>query len=300
MYAYQQADNKNVSKGSDELLLSLEKVHDLYLYYLTFLTELVHVAERRIEEGKQKKLPTPEDLDPKLRFVENQVLRKLILSPELRQSAEKRKINWIGEQELPRAIFNVIKESAMYQKYMHQAKGTFEDEKKFVEDIFREYIANSEDLLVWFEEKSIFWLDDIDMVCNMVIRTIRECQENQSDIAIFSLYKDPVDDVEFVKRLYIRTIGTVPEADAVIDDKARNWDLERIAIIDRILMRMAITEAREFPSIPVKVSLNEYIEISKFYSTPKSNGFINGILDRVFIELRQKGLIKKTGRGLIE
>jgi N utilization substance protein B len=254
-----------------------------------------------MEEGKVKKLPNQNDLNPNLRFIENPVLNILGSNLMIRRESEKRKINWIGEQEIPRSIFNTLREADLYQLYMHRPEVTFNQHRDFVADMFKEFVANSEDLQNWLDEKSIYWSDDMDMVSGMVIRTIKELKANTDENApIFDLYKDPEEDAPFVKQLFTKTIVQKAEADDIINRKAENWELERIAVMDRLLMRMAITEAMTFPSIPVKVTLNEYIEISKFYSTPKSNSFINGILDRAFSELKQKGLIKKTGRGLME
>jgi N utilization substance protein B len=301
LYAFQQTEDADVQRGFKELTLSINKVYDLYLTYLTLLAELSALAHHRLEEGKNKKLPSAEDLNPNSRFAENAILHLLSVNTMLRKESETRKINWIGEQEIVRNIYAEIRKSEAYDTYMNKPECSFDDQKAFAEHIFREFVANSEDLQGWLEEKSIYWTDDIDLVCNMVVKTLQTFDADSNEATpIFGLYKDPEDDQEFVKRLYMRTIDTASETEKIIDSKTDNWELDRIALMDRILMRMAITEAREFPSIPVKVSLNEYIEISKYYSTPKSNSFINGILDRAFTELRQKGAIKKTGRGLIE
>lgn len=301
LYGWQQSENADLNKGLKELELSISKVYDLYLVYLTLITELKFLAERRIEDGKVKKLPSEADLSPNLRFIENPVLGILSSNLMIRREAEKRKINWIGEQEIPRGILNMLKNSDMYNLYMLKPDPTFNQHRDFVADLFKEFVANSEDLQNWLDEKSIYWSDDMDMVAGMVIRTIKEIKTTSDENApIFDLYKDPEEDAPFVKQLFTKVITGREEADDIINRKADNWELERIAVMDRLLMRMAITEAKEFSSIPIKVTLNEYIEISKFYSTPKSNSFINGILDRAFTELKQKGLIKKIGRGLME
>jgi transcription antitermination protein NusB len=301
LYAAEQSENTDLNKGIKELEHSISKVYDLYLIYLTLIQELRHVAMLRIEEGKNKKLPTPEDLDPNLRLVNNPVLEQICANYMLKRESEIRKINWIGQQDLPRGIYAELKKSDLYGLYMNRPEVTYNQHRDFLADVFKEFIANSEDLLNWLDEKSIYWADDMDMVSGMVIRTIKNLKESDGpETKILDLYKDEKEDAPFTKTLYTRAIQNIETTDDIINRKAENWELERIAVMDRILMRMAITEAIEFAEIPVKVSLNEYIEISKFYSTPKSNSFINGILDRAFSELKQKGIIRKTGRGLQE
>mgnify|MGYP001545961658 CR=1 FL=1 len=302
LYAFYQSDNEDVLKGEKELLHSVNKIYDLYLTYLSLFPEIKHLAELRIEEAKEKRLPTEEDLDPSLRFVRNEVLKFYSVNQQLKSECELRKISWTGDQELPRKTFRAIRESDAYEQYLGESQSNeLATDKAFMEKMFREHIANSELLLQKLDEDSIYWGDDIDLVCNMVIRHLNTIQEGwtESD-KLFRLFKDPKEDRDFIVRLFRQTIKSDTVTEEMIDGRAENWELDRIALMDRLLMKMAITEAREFPSIPVKVSLNEYIEISKFYSTPKSNSFINGILDRVFLEMKQKGDMKKTGRGLIE
>lgn len=300
LYSYFNNGDNDFVKGEKDLLNSLNKIYDLYLYYLTFFEEIVVHAGNKIEEARNKKLPTQEDLNANARFVENRVFKKLLANTSIKNEANKRKISWQTEQDLVKKVYSEIRKSELYNQYMVVPQTTFEEDQEFVTAIFKEQIANSESVLNYFEEQSIFWQDDIDLVCGAVIKTIKGISEGAKSDALLPLYKDEVEDFKFVKELFRKVITGNDDSEKLISSKAANWELERIALMDMLLMRMAITEAREFPTIPTKVTLNEYIEISKFYSTPKSNGFINGILDKVFAELKKSGGIKKVGRGLIE
>ncbi|MDG2464689.1 MAG: transcription antitermination factor NusB, partial [Crocinitomicaceae bacterium] len=193
--------------------------------------------------------------------------------------------------------FLVIRESETFFDYMNNGEDSFEDDLAFTVELFKEEIANSELLYNHLEELDIHWIDDIDLLCSMVVRTIKGFTEKEQNI--FPLYKDEKDEVSFVKELFRKTIKLNDESETLIDDLTKNWELDRIAKIDVLLMKMAITELQVFPNIPTKVTLNEYIEISKFYSTPKSHTFINGILDKAISKLTTDRKIKKTGRGLM-
>lgn len=301
LYSWFQVGEQDYAKGEKELLKSIDKIYDLYLYYLLFFGELHRHALNKIEESRNKKLPRPEDLNPNTKFVDNKVLLLLSESAALEIASKNRKIYWNTEQELVRKVFNEIRKSEVYEKYMNDPGRMFDQDKDFLVAVFKEFIANSEALLAYFEELSISWLDDIDLVCGAVIKTIKGLQEtDDAHWKLMPLYKDEEEDMAFVKQLFRKTIMNDVETESQISNKTENWELERIAAMDMLLMKMAINEAREFSTIPVKVTLNEYIEISKFYSTPKSNSFINGILDKVFAELKNSGAIKKVGRGLIE
>lgn len=301
LYSWYQSEDSGQLKGEKELLASIEKIYDLYISYLLIFEELTHLAEMRIEERKNKKLPTPDDLNPNLKFVQNPIFSALKNNARLKKEAEKRKINWQAENDMMRQIMNQIYQSEIYEAYMSSRTSVMSEDVDFVVKLFTDYLANNDLLLHYFEEKSVHWNDDIDMVCGWVIKTIQSVKGNKNpDDLLVNLYKDEEADIKFVKDLYRITIKLDKENEELISKKAQNWENERIAMMDLILMKMALAEVKEFNSIPVKVTLNEYIEISKFYSTPKSNGFINGILDKAFTELKESGSIKKIGRGLLE
>lgn len=300
LYAYYQSDKESVIRAEKEMMEAIDRIYDLYLYFLLGFAELKNVAEHRIEENKKKILPKEEDLNPNTKFVDNSVIAMLEDNYMLIQASEERTVNWVGdaEREIFRKMFLHIRESETFFEFMNNGNTGFEEDKNFLIALFKTEIANFEHLYNFFEEKSIHWLDDIDLAATMVIKTIKNFEEDGAQ-DIMPLYKDPDDEKQFVRTLLKKTIKREEENLKLIDELTSNWELDRIARMDVLLMEMAITELQEFNNIPVKVTLNEYIEISKFYSTPKSNVFINGVLDKAIARLEADGQINKMGRGLM-
>jgi N utilization substance protein B len=300
LYAYFQSDEDSIARADKELLLSIERIYDLYVYLLLTFSEIKDLAAHRIEENKKKLRPTEEDLNPNMRLVENALIETIENSADLRKLSEQRKVNWVGDdhKEMFRKMFLSIRESETYLHHMNKDEVGFDADKEFVIDLFKNEIANSELLYNFFEEKSIHWIDDIDLTCSMVIKTIKQMEENK-ELELLPLYKPNDDEQDFIRELLRKTISMNSENEKLIDELTENWELERIAKMDILLMKMAITELQIFSNIPTKVTLNEYIEISKFYSTPKSNGFINGILDKAIDRLTNEKKIVKVGRGLM-
>lgn len=301
LYAYFQSDEENYRRTENEMMNAIDRIYDLYLYLLLSFSELKEIEERRLEELKTKIRPTEADLNPNLKFVENQVFTMVESNKQLRRAAEDNKVNWVGDehQEMFRKIMTQIRDNETYFAYMSNGESGFQDDLEFALALFKNDIANSPLIYNFFEEKSIHWLDDIDLACSMVLKTLKSFTE-EGDNSILPLFKDPEDEKEFVRVLLRKTIDNDKENLLLIDDLTKNWELDRIAKMDIILMKMAITELQEFNNIPKKVTLNEYIEISKFYSTPKSNGFINGILDKAVERLEKENKISKVGRGLMD
>jgi len=190
----------------------------------------------------------------------------------------------------------------IYKKYTSTKTSTFEEDQKFVVDFYKKIIPNFELILSELQDSSIFWgLEEIDFILSMVLKTVKKFTPKSNSIdKILPLYRDKEDDVQFVKELLDETIANDKENSKLIADKTKNWDVERIAMVDIILMKMALSELLYFKSVPVKVTLNEYIELSKWYSSPKSKVFVNGVLDKLVIELKANGQLKKTGRGLLD
>lgn len=301
LYAYFQSDEDNYRRTENEMMQAIERIYDLYLYLLLSFDELKEIEERRLEELKTKIRPTEADLNPNRKFVDNLVFGLLEKNTQLRRASEESKVNWVGDdhQEMFRKIMSQIRENETYFGYMNNGESSFQDDLEFALALFKADIANSPLIYHFFEEKSIHWLDDIDLACAMVLKTLKGFTEDGSN-DILPLFKDPEDEKDFVRVLLRKTIANDKDNLALIDDLTRNWELDRIAKMDIILMKMAITELQEFNNIPKKVTLNEYIEISKFYSTPKSNGFINGILDKAVERLEKENKISKMGRGLMD
>lgn len=301
LYAFSQNEEMDFVQARKELFKAVEQMYDLYLSLLLTFGELKAKGEHRIEENKKKLLPKDEDLNPNRKFVDNAIIQLLEEQPELRHQAEQRKVNWLGaeEQELFRKMYNAIRKSETYFEFMENGEEGFEEDKAFLVQLFKNDIANFPLLYDYYEEKSIYWMDDIDLACSMVIKTIKSFKEGEK-ASILPLYKPNDDEKEFIETLLKETIRREKENLPIIDKLTKNWELDRIAKMDILLMEMAITELQVFSNIPTKVTLNEYIEISKFYSTPKSNVFINGVLDKAISQLEKEGKIRKIGRGLMK
>jgi N utilization substance protein B len=302
LYAFFQTEDEDIYKTEKQLLNSVERMYELYLSFLLTFEEVQKFSAQRIEDRQNKVRATQADLSPNVKFVENRVFTYLRENEALRRASEEYKVSWIGavENDLMKKLFLKIVDSEIYHDYMNSGENSLEEDKKFVVELFKVEIANFELIYDYFENKSIFWLDDIDLMCSMVIKTIKSIKDDSNEFSpILPLYKDKQDELDFIKTL-LRNVASLDEDNtAIIDELTQNWELDRIAKMDIILLKMAITELKVHGSIPKKVTLNEYIEISKFYSTPKSQVFINGILDKAIPMLEERGELKKTGRGLI-
>lgn len=300
LYAFFQSKENDVLKAQKELLLSVERMYDLYLYLLLTFSELKRAAETSNEIKKNKLRPDESDLKPNLKWVENKLVLKIEQTDALNKIANTRKINWSGaeNQELFRKMFLQLKESETYFEFMGKGINDFEEDKKFALALFKNEIVNSEFLHHFIEEKSIFWQDDIDLCCSMAIKTLKISTED-TPISLLPLYKENDDEKDFILNLCRDTITMNDQNEKLIEILAENWELDRIAKMDVLLLKLALTELQTCSNIPTKVTMNEYIEISKFYSTPKSNLFINGILDKAIVLLTKEKKINKIGRGLM-
>lgn len=306
IYAFQQEGPENIGAGEKQLIVSLDKLYELYIHQLSLIVELSDFAKRRIEENRLKQLPTPEDLNPNMRFVQNHFIRQIEENRDYKRRVAAYKINWVDEEEMIRKFYNLMREDEAYIAYMNKPEISYADEKQLVEMVVLKLFSESEYLRSYFDERNIFWSEDFDIAVMMVDKTIKGYREAADEYtSLPTLLKDEnhsdgSEDMQFVKQLYRKTLVNNKELNNVISERASNWDLERIAIMDTILIKMAITELIEFPSIPIKVTLNEYIELSKEYSSPKSKVFINGVLDKLIIDYKEQGIIRKSGRGLME
>ena len=301
LYGFFQSDTRDLAKGEKALFIGIDKIYDLFIYQLAFLIELQHVATVLMEDAKTKRLPTQEDLQPNLKFIENKFINQLVENVHVKREINNRRISWNNEFELVKKVFNNIKASPEFGKYMNVSDNSYETDRNFILEVFKEFMADFELLNHLYEEKDLHWGDDIYIVNPMVVKTIESFKETTSpDFTLMPLYKDREEDEAFVKDLYRQTALKDDEIEKLIGDKTKNWEVERIAMMDVLLMKMAITEILYFSSIPVKVTLNEFIEISKMYSTPKSKIFINGILDKIVADFKADNKLNKIGRGLME
>ena len=299
LYAFFQQEKNDIQTSEKELLHSIFKAYELYHYLLLLILDVRLYAEEKIELGRNKLRPSDKDLNPNTRFLNNKVLQQLEANKQLKKFLNDYKFSWVNYPELIKNIFNRLIESEEYNKYISKQESTYSDDKAIVIDIFTKCIAESEELFLSLEEQSIYWNDDVEFIISMINKTIGSFKENQNDtMPLASQYKSK-DDMGFAQTLFRKSIMNHESDQELISKFTKNWEIERIAFMDTLLMEMAIVEAIEMDFIPVRVTLNEYIEISKFYSTEKSSVFINGILDKIFNQLKIDGKIVKKGRGLV-
>jgi transcription antitermination protein NusB len=305
LYAFFQSGNDNLSQGEKLLMRSLDKLHELFITQLSLIIELTDFSRQRLEDAKQKYFPTEENLNPNTRFVDNPIIRKLASNKDLQQNIEKYKINWFLDQELVKKLFVEVKESPEYKEYMESDNDSFAYHASFAGKVVKKFIAESAMLEDFYEDKSIFWAADFPVSSMLVLKTLKSIDADTLDTWLLPNLLKTEDnpggneDMEFMTTLFRKTILRSDELEALIRDKAQHWEIERIASMDILLIKMALCEWLELPSVPVKVTLDEYIEIAKYFSTPKSNQFINGILDKILEQLRQDKKIIKRGRGLM-
>jgi N utilization substance protein B len=263
------------------------------------IIELSDIATEKIEFALRKKMPTREDLNPNRRFADNPLAELLRNNRQLKNYVSTKKVSWSNYPDVLRKIYTTMTAWPPYIEYMKAEKNSFSADKKFITRLITEFFVISEDLQSCFEEQSIFWNDDLDYVAAMVEKTLRKFKnDGNPDTELMPLYKNE-DDVHYVKTLLRKTIIKSKEYSELIDKNTTNWEVERIALMDILVMQLAITEIVEFQEIPVKVTLNEYIEIAKYYCTSKSSTFVNGILDKVVREMKENDMFRKTGRGLV-
>jgi N utilization substance protein B len=269
----------------------------LYHLVLLLLVDISNYAVQRIDIARSKYFPTEEEANPNTRFTDNRIIRRISESKKFSQYLDIRKITWSNEEELIKSFYRNLLEWDVYQEYMSSPEDSFNQDKKFISRMVAELILPDEHLQQVLEEQSIYWNDDLEFIGTMVIKTLSRWKEN-AEMPILSMFSNE-DDRLYVIELFRKTVLHSEEYRELIKKFSENWDFERLALMDILIMQMAISEVINFPSIPAKVTLNEYIEISKFYSTDKSSYFINGILDKIFLLLRADDKIRKTGRGLI-
>ncbi len=300
LYAYfQHSGESSLKKSEQELQFSINKAFDLYHYLFLLLIDLADYAESRIDIARQKKIPSLEDLNPNTKFIDNEIIRQVRNCDQLLRYIQIKKLSWVNYPELIKGIYSILLESSDYKVYLSETNRSYEEDKNFICNLYKNIFAQYEPLYQNLEEQSIYWNDEPEFIIGIIIKTIKKFKKSDTDGSLLmELYKSD-DDKEYPKKLLRKVLMNHAEYRALIEKYSKNWDIERIAFIDILLMQMAIAEAIEFASIPVKVTLNEYLELAKYYSTAKSSVFLNGILDKVFIQLKEENLIKKTGRGLI-
>jgi len=299
LYAFNRREDENLTQAETELMFSIGKTYDLYHYLLLLVLEVADIAGEKIDQALQKRMPSPEDLNPQRRFIDNHVIVQLRKNLAFKNYISSKKLSWVNYSHIPRLLYNKMIVWEVYEEYLKSGNHNYLSDKKFIIKLITNLFSNSEDLQSNLEEQSIYWNDDMEYVSAMVEKTLKKFKADSGEnTPLMPLFKNEEDE-EFVKILFRKAILHSKKCTELIDKNTTNWEVERIALMDILVMQLAITEILEFPEIPVKVTLNEYIEIAKYYCTSKSSTFVNGILDNIVKEIREKGLFNKFGRGLV-
>ena len=294
VYAYYQNGSKNLDSAEKELFYSLSKAYDLYNYLLMLMIALTNYAQKRIDAAKAKLSPTEEDLNPNTKFVENKFIAQLEVNKQLMDFVANQKRTWANDEDFLKALFEKISASDIYKEYMAASDSSYDADRELWRKLYKTFIFNNEELDALLEDQSLYWNDDKEIVDTFVLKTIKRFDEkNGADQPLLPEFKDD-EDQEFARRLFRRSILNCDYYRHLISENTRNWDLDRVAFMDVIIMQCALAEILSFPNFPISVSLNEYVDIAKVYSTNKSGSFVNGTLDGIVKVLKKEGKLTKN------
>ena len=294
VYAYYQNGGKNLDTAEKELFFSLSKAYDLYNYLLLLMVEVTKQANKRLNAAKNKLVPTKEELFPNTKFVENRFIAQLEVNKQLLEFSNNQKKTWENEADFVKTLCDKILESDIYKEYMASETSSYEEDRELWRKLYKNIIFNNIELDQVLEDQSLYWNDDKEIVDTFVLKTIKRFDEkNGAKQELLPEFKDE-EDQDFARRLFRRTILNADYYRHLISENTKNWDLDRVAFMDVVIMQIALAEILSFPNIPVSVSLNEYVEIAKLYSTPKSGGFINGTLDGIVNSLKKENKLTKN------
>ena len=301
LYAHSFKPYEAVTAAEADLIRTVKNCYPLFIWLFSIFPELTYYRSNKLEDLKGKHIPTQEDLNPNTKFVDNKVIAQIEQNVTLRKLIPQYRINWSEDTDFIVKLFHAIEELDEYKKYMSTREGTYEEDKKLVLDIIQNIFIEDDHMRWFFGEKDVNWLDDYDEALMMLYMNISDFKQAKGDdCKILTLFKNTREDESFCRRLFVKTLENDAEYEKLIESKLQNWELERVIGMDMLLMKMAICELTEFPDIPVKVTLNEYIDLAKYYSSDKSKIFVNGILDKIIVDLRDQGKLKKEGRGLYQ
>ncbi len=293
VYSYYQNENRDLKVAENELLFSLQKSYDLYHYFLLLLIEVTNLQRKVIDSRKFKYRPSEDDLHPNLRFIDNRFISQLAENENLKKYVDEYGLSWSNDEEFVKNVLDQILASDIYTEYMEREESSYEEEKEFWRKIFKKVICGNEMVEEYLEDKSIYWNDDIKIVETFTLKTIKKFEEaNGAKQPLLPMFKD-LEDKSFAIKLFRQSLLKGKDYRELINKHIKNWETERIANMDMFIMQIALAEIFSFPSIPISVTLNEYIDMAKHYSTPKSGIFINGILDSIVNELKKEKLLLK-------
>lgn len=293
VYSYYQNENNDLKVAENELLFSLQKSYDLYHYLLLLILDVTSLQKRILETKKCKYMPTEEELNPNTRLIDNRFAAQLAENLSLQKYVSEQGLSWSNDEEFVKNVLEMILNSEIYAEYITNEEDSYDVDKEFWRQVFKKVICGNEMIEEYLEDKSIYWNDDIEIVETFTLKTIKKFEEsNGSKQELLPMFKD-LEDKAFAIKLFHQSLLKGKEYRERINKHMKNWETERIANMDLIIMQVAIAEMLTFPSIPVSVTLNEYIDAAKYYSTPKSGNFINGILDSIVNELKKEKLLLK-------
>lgn len=293
VYAYYKNSGKSIKAAEEEVFFSLSKAYDLYNYMLLLIVGITHYAADRISFKSMKLRPTDSDINPNLKFVKNRFAAQLEVNEQLCKFAEKSKVNWVEHSDLVRRILDSIEESDAYKEFMSSETSSYEEDRELWRKLYKAFIFDNEELDALLEEQSLYWNDDKSIVDTFVLKTIKRFEEsNGAEQELLPEYKD-MNDKAFASTLVRTAITKADEYRQLMSENSKNWDMSRFAFMDVVIMQVALAEIFAFGDIPLNVTLNEYVEIAKYYSTAKSGSFVNGLLDSITKKLRAEGVINK-------
>ena len=293
LYAYYKNSGKSMKAAEDEGFFSLSKAYDLYNYLLLLMAGVTHYAADRISFKSLKLRPTDSDINPNLKFVNNRFIAQLEANTALCKFAEKSKVNWVEHSDLLRRLLDKIEDSDIYKEYMASETSSYEEDRELWRKLYKAFVFDNEELDALLEEQSLYWNDDKSIVDTFVLKTIKRFEESAgADQQLLPEYKD-VNDMDFARKLFRNAVSKADEYRELMAQNSKNWDMSRFAFMDVVIMQVALAEILTFGDIPLSVSLNEYVEIAKYYSTAKSGSFVNGLLDSITKKLRADGVINK-------
>ena len=294
VYSWYQNTNKDLRAAEKELLFGLQKSYDLYYYLLLLIVELTRTYDARIEAKRNRYLPSDEDLNPNVKLIDNKFVKQLSQNNQFNKYLGERPMSWSEHDAFVKNLLDEILSSDTYADYSSKTKLTYSDDQEFWRKIFKQFVHNNEKLDEILEDESIFWNDDIEIVQTFVMKSIKQFSEEAGENQrLLPMFKDD-EDRQFALKLLHDTILNEQKYRQLIEHHSEKWDFDRIAFMDMIIMQVALAEIHTFETIPTSVSLNEYIELAKLYSTPKSGTFVNGILDAIVVDLRKKNIIFKN------
>jgi N utilization substance protein B len=294
LYSYYKSNSKSLPLAEKELFHSIERTYDLYFYLLQLSIEITRYASSRIETKRNKLLPTEADLHPNTRFVDNSFVSQLSANVLFNEYLDNQKLSWVNNPDIIKELFEEIEACSFYTDYLTADKVDYAADKDLWRKIFKKVILVNESLDEVIENESVYWVDNIEIVVSFIIKTIKKFDfSSGEEQALLPMFKDE-EDAEFARKLLRSVLTKSVSLREMIDKNTKNWELERIAFMDIVIMEVALVELMEFPTIPVSVTLNEYIEIAKAYSTEKSGPFINGVLDNIVTQLKQENKLIKV------